>query len=544
MNAFFNPPAPVNEPVLAYAPNSPERAAVQAQLKAYKSVQTRVGSVINGVEIHTENAHPIRPPHELAHILGTYSYVGEAEIDAAIAAALSAKAAWSGLPWQDRAAIFLKAADLLCGKYRPLINASTMLGQSKNIYQAEIDAACELADFFRFNVHYLTQIYAEQPISAPGVWNRLEYRPLEGFVFAVSPFNFTSICANLAAAPALMGNTVVWKPSETQLYSAKVLMDLFKEAGLPNGVINMVIADAPTVGNKVLNHPDFAGLHFTGSTATFKRLWKQTAQNLDIYKSFPRLVGETGGKDFVLAHASANIPALVTALTRGAFEYQGQKCSAASRAYIPASIWEPVKKLLLEQVASLKMGTVEDFGNFVNAVIDERAFDKIKAYIDQAHKDAETGKCAILAGGGADKTEGYFIQPTIIQALVPDYVTMQEEIFAPVLSIYVYPDADFDHIAQLVDSTSPYALTGAIFATDRNILNQLTKQLEYSAGNFYINDKPTGAVVGQQPFGGGRLSGTNDKAGAPLNLLRWVSPRTIKENFVPPTDYPYPFLKS
>lgn len=539
-NAFFNTPKPVNEPVLSYLPNSAERNTLKAELAKMKATSTEVEMVINGQKVATNDRHEIRPPHELNHVLGHYHKGDASHVKLAIDAALNAHKDWANTPWEHRVAVFLKAADLLANKYRPLMNAATMLGQSKNVYQAEIDAACEMIDFFRFNSAYVQQIYAEQPISSPGIWNRMEQRPLEGFVFAVTPFNFTSICANLCVAPAMMGNTILWKPSETQAYSAKIVMDLLKEAGLPDGVINMVITDGPVAGNVALSHPDFAGLHFTGSTNTFQHLWKQIGNNISNYRSYPRIVGETGGKDFVIAHGSANPKAVAVALGRGAFEYQGQKCSAASRAYIASSIWEEVKEHLLADLANMKMGTVENFSNFINAVIDERAFDKIAAYIAQAKTDKDV---EIIAGGNYSKTEGYFIEPTVIVAKNPKYRTMVEEIFGPVLTIYVFEDKDWKDTLVLADQSSPYALTGAIFATDRHVITEAETALRYSAGNFYINDKPTGAVVGQQPFGGGRASGTNDKAGASFNLLRWSSPRAIKETFSPAMDYRYPFLQ-
>ena len=539
-NAFFNTPKPVNEPVLSYLPNSAERITLKAELAKMKSTSTEVEMIINGQKIATDNRQAIRPPHELHHVLGHYHKGDASHVKLAIDAALNAHKDWANTPWEHRVAVFLKAADLLTNKYRPLMNAATMLGQSKNVYQAEIDAACEMIDFFRFNSAYVQQIYGEQPISSPGIWNRMEHRALEGFIFAVTPFNFTSICANLCVAPAMMGNTVVWKPSETQAYSAKIVMDLLKEAGLPDGVINMVITDGPVAGDIAIGHPDFAGLHFTGSTNTFQHLWKQIGNNISNYRSYPRIVGETGGKDFVVAHGSANPKAVAVGLSRGAFEYQGQKCSAASRAYIAASIWEEVKEHLLADLASMTMGTVEDFSNFINAVIDERAFDKIAAYIAKAKEDKDA---QIIAGGNYSKEKGYFIEPTVIVTKNPKYRTMVEEIFGPVLTIYVFEDNAWEETLTLVDQSSPYALTGAIFATDRHVITKAEKALQYSAGNFYINDKPTGAVVGQQPFGGGRASGTNDKAGAPLNLLRWTSPRAIKETFSPPMDYRYPFLQ-
>lgn len=539
MNAFFNPPAPHNEPVLSYRPESAERKALQAQLAAYKSTQTEVFQRIAGKSLAGATQHDMRAPHEIAHKLGQYHKGTAADVGMAIISARLARRDWANTSWEHRAAVFLKAAELLSGKYRQRMNASTMLAQSKNAFQAEIDAACEMADFFRFNALFMQQIYQDQPISSAGVWNRMEHRALEGFVLAITPFNFTSICANLCAAPAMMGNTVVWKPAETQLYSAKIIMDLFEEAGLPAGVINMVIADGPVVGEVALKHPDFAGLHFTGSTGTFQHLWRTIGNNISGYNSYPRIVGETGGKDFVVAHGSADPKAVATALARGAFEYQGQKCSAASRAYIAKSIWKEVEKELLAQLADMRMGTVEDFGNFINAVIDERAFDKISGYIEAARADKNV---KIIAGGKCSKEAGYFIEPTVIVVKDPKFRTMCEEIFGPVLTIYVFDDKKWEETLELVDSTSPYALTGAVFATDRLVIAQAEAALRNAAGNFYINDKPTGAVVGQQPFGGARASGTNDKAGSLLNLLRWVSPRTIKETFCPPTNYRYPFL--
>lgn len=538
-NAFFKVPTPTNEPVKSYAPGSPEKAALKAQLAAYKATQVDVPMVIGGKEVHTDNKIAMHPPHERKHVLGHFSKGDASHVNAAIDAALAAKDAWENTSWEHRASIFLKAAELLAGPYRAKINAATMLAQSKNAFQAEIDAACELIDFFRYNVQYMTELYTEQPDSNPGMWNRLEHRPLEGFIFAITPFNFTSICANLCAAPAMMGNVVVWKPAETQIYSAKIIMDLFKDAGLPDGVINLVLADGPATGDVVFNHPEFAGLHFTGSTRVFQHLWKTIGNNLANYKSYPRIVGETGGKDYVIAHPTAKAAEVATALARGAFEYQGQKCSAASRAYIPQSMWPAVKEQLQADLATMKMGTVEDFTNFINAVISETAFDSITAYIAKAKADG----LEIVAGGNYDKSEGYFVEPTVIKADDPKYTTMCEEIFGPVLTIYVYEDDKFEETIDILDESSPYALTGALFATDRLVIESAAKKLRHTAGNFYINDKPTGAVVGQQPFGGGRASGTNDKAGSILNLLRWVSPRTIKETFVPPTDYRYPFLE-
>lgn len=538
-NAFFNVPKPVNEPVKAYAPGSPERLSLQKTLKDLKSKTIDVPMIIGGKEVYTKNKVEMHPPHERNHLLGTFNKGTAEHVQQAIDAALAAKPKWEALPWEDKAAIFLKAADLLTGPYRDLLNGSTMLAQSKNVMQAEIDAACELIDFFKFNVQYMTDLYKEQPESNPGMWNRLEYRPLEGFVFAVTPFNFTSICANLCAAPAMMGNTIVWKPSETQAYSAHFIMKLFKEAGLPDGVINLVMTDGPVAGDVCFSHPDFAGIHFTGSTGTFQFMWKTIGNNIANYKTYPRIVGETGGKDFVVAHPSSIPSQVSTALSRGAFEYQGQKCSAASRAYIPSNIWDEVKEGLVNDVKSFKMGKVDDFGNFINAVIDERSFDKLAKYIDQANADKNAD---VIVGGSYDKSEGFFIEPTVIVTSDPKYTTMCEELFGPVLTIFVYEPEDWIKTLNLVNTTSPYALTGAIFSQDRYALDEANQILKHAAGNFYINDKPTGAVVGQQPFGGARASGTNDKAGSKHNLLRWVSMRTIKETFVPASDYKYPFL--
>ena len=540
LKGFFNVPKPVNEPVKSYAPGSPERIELQQTLKEFRSHLVDVPMYIGSEEVRTGNKKSMSPPHDHKHLLGFFHEGDASHVEQAINAAIGAKEAWESMEWEQRAAIFLKAADLLAGPYRAKINAATMLGQSKNAYQAEIDAACEFIDFLRFNVQYMSEIYAQQPpVSGAGVWNRLEQRPLEGFVFALTPFNFTAIAGNLPTAPAMMGNTVVWKPAYAQIYSANVLMQVFKEAGVPDGVINLVYVDGPTAGSIIFHHPDFAGIHFTGSTGVFQHIWKTIGENIFKYKSYPRIVGETGGKDFVLAHKSAHAKAVAVGLSRGAFEYQGQKCSAASRAYIPANIWPDVKKYLLEDLASMKMGPSEDFTNFINAVIDEKSFDKISKYIDNA-KNAEGVE--IIAGGHHDKSKGYFIQPTVIVTKDPMYTTMCEEIFGPVLTIYVYHEEHFEEALELVDQTSPYALTGAIFSQDRYAIELATKKLRNAAGNFYINDKPTGAVVGQQPFGGARASGTNDKAGSMINLLRWVSPRTIKETFVSPVDYRYPFL--
>lgn len=538
-NAFYEVPLAVNEPVLSYAPGSPERAELKAMLKTLKSQTLEIPMIINGKEVRSGNLHEIHPPHETAHTLGHYHRGDSSHVQMAVDAALAAKKDWEDMPWQDRAAIFLKAAELLAGPYRAKMNAATMLGQSKNAYQAEIDSVCEFVDFLKFNVQYMTDIYTDQPESAAGMWNRLEYRPLEGFVFALSPFNFTSIAGNLSSAPAMLGNTIVWKPAETQIYSATVIMEIFRDAGLPDGVINLVFVDGPTVGDVVFNHKDFAGLHFTGSTGVFQRLWKTIGNNIANYSSYPRIVGETGGKDFVIAHSSANAMEVAVGLARGAFEFQGQKCSAASRAYIPASLWPTIQEKLVKDVNSFKMGSPEDFGNFINAVIDEKAFDKISNYIATAKNDPDV---EVICGGNYSKEKGYFIEPTIIVAKDPKYTTMCEEIFGPVLSIFVYEDDQYEATLELLDGTSPYALTGAVFAIDRAAINLAYEKLRYAAGNFYINDKPTGAVVGQQPFGGARGSGTNDKAGSILNMYRWVSPRTIKETFTPARDYHYPFL--
>ncbi len=539
MNGFFKIPAAKNEPVYDYAPQTIHRKKLKEQLAQFRSEVHNIPMYIGGEEVRTGIVQPIFPPHDIQHKIGEY-HIGTAEhAEKAIAAALAAKPAWEAMPWEQRAAIFLKAADLFSTKYRYHINAATMLAQSKNAYQAEIDAACELIDFLRFNVQYMSEIYSEQPgENSPGIWNRLEYRALEGFVFAVTPSNFTAIAGNLPTSAALMGNVVVWKPANTQIYSANMLMRVFKEAGLPDGVINLVYVDGPSIGDVVFNHPEFAGLHFTGSTGVFRHMWKTIGNNIAKYKSYPRIVGETGGKDFILAHNSADKDALVAAIIRGAFEFQGQKCSAASRAYIPQSIWPYVKERLVAEMKTIKVGPTEDFGNFVNAVIDEKAFDKITGYITQAKADG----MEIIFGGNSDKSKGYFIDPTIILANSPTYTTMCEEIFGPVLTIFVYEDAEWTNMFNVVDSTSEYALTGAVLAQDRQAIADATWALRHSAGNFYINDKPTGAVVGQQPFGGGRGSGTNDKAGAKVNLLRWTSQRTIKETFNPPTDYRYPFL--
>ena len=540
MSGFFKVPKPINEPVKTYVPGSPERIELQRTLQELKSQQVDIPMYIGGEEVRTNNTKPLTPPHQHQHVLGYFHEGDASHVQQAIEAALAACEAWANMPWQSRAAIFLKAADLLAGPFRARMNAATMLGQSKNVYQAEIDSACELIDFLRFNAAFMTEIYAQQPESSPGVWNRLEHRPLEGFIFALSPFNFTAIAGNLSAAPALMGNVIVWKPAYTQIYSAQVIMELFKAAGLPDGVINLIYVDGPVAGEIIFRHPDFAGIHFTGSTGVFQQIWKSIGENIQRYKGYPRIVGETGGKDFIVAHPSADAKSVAVGISRGAFEYQGQKCSAASRAYIPANIWEDVKRYVVEDVESFRMGSTEDFGNFINAVIDERSFDKLAKYIDAAKNDPEV---EVIAGGNYDKSEGYFIQPTIIKVNDPRYVTMCEELFGPVFTVYVYEENQFEEILDIVNTTSPYGLTGAIFAQDRYAIDLATKKLLHAAGNFYINDKPTGAVVGQQPFGGSRASGTNDKAGSMFNLIRWTSTRTIKETFVPPVDYRYPFLQ-
>ncbi len=538
-NAFFEVPIAENEPILSYAPGSPEKIELKAMLSRLKASEIDIPMTIGGKKVYTDEKVSIHPPHEIKHTLGHYSHGSTKHVDQAIEAAMAAKQGWQEMAWQDRAAIFLKAADLLAGPYRAKMNAATMLCQSKNAYQAEIDAVCELVDFLRFNVQYMTEIYSQQPESSPGVWNRLEHRPLEGFVFAITPFNFTSIAGNLTSAPAMLGNTCVWKPAGSQIYSAAVIMEIFEAAGLPPGVINLIFVDGPVAGDVIFAHPDFAGLHYTGSTKVFQIMWQIIGKNIKNFKTYPRIVGETGGKDFVVAHPSSDPDAVAVALARGAFEFQGQKCSAASRAYIAESIWKDVKEKLVKDVKSFKSGSPEDFTNFINAVIDEPAFDKISNYIANAQKDPTV---EILVGGSYNKSEGYFIDPTVIVVKDPKYVTMCEEIFGPVLTIYVYADDQYEEVLHLVDETSPYALTGAVFSKDRAAINLANDILRNAAGNYYINDKPTGAVVGQQPFGGARASGTNDKAGSILNLFRWISPRTMKENLNPPTDYRYPFL--
>ncbi|MFM1887865.1 MAG: hypothetical protein RL501_152 [Bacteroidota bacterium] len=539
-NAYFNIPTPINEPVLNYAPGSPERAAVAAQYKKYFEGHADIPMYIGGAEVRTEHTRNITPPHDHQHVVGHYHLADEAIVEQAISNALASRKAWADTPWEHRAAVFLKAADLLAGPYRAKINASTMIAQSKTVHQAEIDAACEFIDFLRFNAYFMTQIYRDQPVSSPGIWNRVEYRPLEGFVYAITPFNFTAIAGNLPASAALMGNVVLWKPSDHQIFSAQVINEVFRKAGLPEGVINVVYGDAAMVTKKVLEHPDFAGLHFTGSTQVFKSLWKQIGNNIEKYKTYPRIVGETGGKDFILAHPTAPPKQVATAIVRGAFELQGQKCSAASRVYLPESTSEEILDLVKQDLASIKApGSPEDMGCFVTAVIHEGAFDKLAAVIDSAKNDPEI---EVVAGGGYDKSKGYFIQPTVLVTKNPKHTHMESEYFGPIVTVYIYPDHQWEDTLTLVDQTSQYALTGAVLAEDRYALVQATKALENCAGNFYINDKPTGAVVGQQPFGGARGSGTNDKAGSAQNLLRWVSPRLIKETLIAPEDYRYPFL--
>lgn len=537
---FFKVPVAENEEIVNYAPGTIERTRLKQAIQEAWSSEIDIPMIIDGKEVRSGNKIAVRPPHNHKHILGFFHRGDASHVQMAIKAALAAKENWASLPWENRASVFLKAASLLAGKYRSRINAATMVAQSKNPFQAEIDSACELIDFYRFNVEFLTEIYKQQPQSAPLTWNRLEHRPLEGFVFALTPFNFTSIAGNLPTAPALMGNTVVWKPSNTQIYSARVIMEVLMEAGLPDGVINLVFVSGPVAGKEIFSHRDFAGIHYTGSTEVFQNIWKTIGENIHKYKSYPRIVGETGGKDFVIAHKSANVEQLATALVRGAFEYQGQKCSAVSRAYIPESIWPELKEKMGVFLSEIKMGPPEDFRNFFNAVIDEASFDKLSSVIDKAEKDKEA---EIIFGGGYDKSVGYFIEPTVILTTDPHYATMEEELFGPVLSLYVYPDEKYEETLEILDNTSIYALTGAIFSKDRYAIEIATRKLQNAAGNFYINDKPTGAVVGQQPFGGARGSGTNDKAGSVINLLRWVQPRTIKENFRPPVDYKYMFMQ-
>ena len=537
---FYQVPTPVNEPIYSYAPGSTEREALQTTLKALKSQQVEVPLYIGSEQIKTDVKKPLTCPHNHWHVLGHYYEGDAAHVQQAIDSALGAKPAWENVPWEQRASIFLKAADLIAGPYRYQMNTATMLGQSKTCHQSEIDAVCEIVDFLRFNVRYMAEIYAQQPpVSPSGVWNRVEHRPLEGFLLAITPFNFTAIAGNLPTSAAMMGNVVIWKPAETQIYSAHLLMQVFREAGVPDGVINLINVDGPTVGEVVFNHPDFAGLHFTGSTKVFQELWKTIGNNIARYRSYPRIVGETGGKDFIIAHKSADAKALATAIVRGSFEFQGQKCSAASRVYVPNNLWEEVKGYVLEDIRHIRIGDVEDFSNFMSAVISETAFDRIAKYIDEARANELV---EVIAGGEYDKSTGYFIQPTVLLTQDPKSTTMQEEIFGPVVTVYVYQAERYEETLELVDQTSPYALTGAVFSQDRYAIDLATRKLRHAAGNFYINDKPTGAVVGQQPFGGARGSGTNDKAGAQLNLLRWVSPRTIKETFAPPKDFRYPFM--
>lgn len=536
---FFHVPVAVNEPVKSYAPGTPEREEVLLTYKDLYNTKMDVPLYIGSEEIKTGDTETMHPPHDHQHDLGIYHKAKKKHVQQAIDTALEARTAWADLEWEQRAAVFLKAADLIAGKYRARINAATMIGQSKNIYQAEIDAACELCDFLRFNVEYMSQIYDEQPESSEGVWNRVEYRPLEGFVYAITPFNFTAIAGNLPSSAALMGNVAIWKPSDSQVFSAQIIMEIFKEAGLPDGVINMIMGDPEMITDVILASPDFAGIHYTGSTGVFKNIWQKIGNNIHNYKTYPRIVGETGGKDFIIAHPSSNPDQVATAISRGAFEFQGQKCSAASRVYLPESLWPRIKELVVEDVNSFKMGSPEDMTNFITSVIHEASFDKLASYIDQAKKDK---KAEIIVGGNYDKSKGYFIEPTVILTSDPHYTTMETELFGPVVTIYVYKDNDWEKTLKLVDETSPYGLTGAVFSGDRYELTKATKALQNAAGNFYLNDKPTGAVVGQQPFGGARASGTNDKAGSKLNLLRWVSPRLIKETYTAPTDYTYPFM--
>ncbi len=538
---FFVVPTPVNEPILSYAPGTKERELLQAAIAEARAKTVDIPMYIGGEEVRSGKTVRLHPPHDHQHVLGQYHQGEKKHVEQAIEAALKAKQAWANMPWEQRAAIFLKAAELIAGPYRYKLNAATMLGQSKNAFQAEIDSACEIIDFLRYNVAYMSEIYGQQVGSAKGIWNRIEQRPLEGFVFALTPFNFTAIAGNLPTSAAMMGNVVVWKPSNTQIYSANVLMEIFREAGVPDGVINLVYVSGPDAGDVIFSHPDFAGIHFTGSTSVFQGIWKTIGNNIHKYKSYPRIVGETGGKDFIVVHESADVEVASVAILRGAFEYQGQKCSAASRVYISAKVWPSIKERMLKDMATFKMGGTEDFSNFINAVIDEKSFDKLASYIDAAKKDSSV---EIIAGGNYDKSKGYFIEPTVIVAKDPKYVTMCEELFGPVLTVFVFDDSKFEETLELVDSTSIYALTGAIIAQDRYAITLATKKLENAAGNFYINDKCTGAVVGQQPFGGARGSGTNDKAGSMINLLRWVSPRTIKETFDPAKDYRYPFMAS
>ncbi len=538
---LFRPPPPVNEPIRSYAPGTPERESLTQRLEEMRSQRLEIPCVIGGQEVRTGNLREAVVPHDKNHVLADVHQGGPAEVEQAIRAAGEAWQDWSRMPWEDRVSIFLRAAELLSGPWRDTLNAATMLGQSKTAHQAEIDAACETIDFWRFNVSYLARIYEEQPISSPGVWNRIEYRPLEGFVLAVSPFNFTAIGANLTTSPALMGCTVVWKPASTSMVSAYWTMKLLEEAGLPPGVINLVYGPGATIGDAALASPDLAGVHFTGSTAVFQDIWRTVGGNIERYRNYPRIVGETGGKDFVVAHPSADVDALATAVMRGAFEYQGQKCSAASRLYAPANLWPQLRERLAEETATIKVGDVADFTNFMGAVIDSNAFATQRDAIEEARSHPETD---VVVGGGTDDSEGYFVEPTVIETRDPSFRLLRDELFGPVLTAYVYPENEFDETLELVDRTAPYALTGSIFSEDRAATIRAAEALRYTAGNFYVNDKPTGAVVGQQPFGGARASGTNDKAGSMWNLIRWVSPRTIKETFVPPKDYRYPFLQA
>ena len=540
MNGVFRVPQPTNEPIRAYAPGSPERRSLKAKLAEMRAREIEIPLVIGGEDVRTGKLGTCIVPHNHKHVLARYHKAGKAQVERAVTAAREARSSWSRMPWYDRAAIFLKAAHLLAGPFRDEANAATMLGQSKTVFQAEIDSACELIDFWRFNPYFMQKVYGDQPNSSPGVWNRVEYRALEGFVFAVTPFNFTSIGGNLPTSPAMMGNTVLWKPASTAVYSAYAIMRVLTAAGLPPGVINLVVGSGGEVGDPVLASPELAGIHFTGSTVVFQQMWKTVGANIESYRSYPRIVGETGGKDFVFAHASADVDALATALVRGSFEYQGQKCSAASRAYIPKSLWPRVKKALLAQIAEIKMGDVEDFTNFMGAIIDKNAFGVIKSYIEYAKRSSEA---EIIAGGECDDKVGYFIQPTVVLTTNPKFKLMREEIFGPILTVFVYPDRELDKALELCDTGSPYALTGSVFATDRHAILKVAERLQGAAGNFYINDKPTGAVVGQQPFGGARASGTNDKAGSMWNLIRWASPRAIKETLVPPTHFAYPFMR-
>ncbi|HEY8628331.1 MAG TPA: L-glutamate gamma-semialdehyde dehydrogenase [Gaiellaceae bacterium] len=540
-HAIFRPPPAENEPVRSYAPGSPEREELRVRLAELQAQQLELPLVIGGEEVRTGETFEAVMPHKKSHVLAMVHKGGAKEVERAIAAAGEAWQDWSRWPWEERAAVFLRAAELLAGPWRATLNAATMLGQSKTAHQAEIDAACEVIDFLRFNVEFMTRIYADQPNSSPGVWNRMEYRPLEGFVFAVSPFNFTAIAGNLTSSAALMGNTVLWKPASTAAYSAHFLMRLFEAAGLPPGVINLLYGSGAEIGDPALASPDLAGIHFTGSTPVFQGMWKTVGKNIESYRNYPRIVGETGGKDFIVAHKSADAAAVATAIVRGSFEYQGQKCSAASRVFAPSNLWPEIREQLVTQVGELRMGDVSDFGNFMGAVIDSGSFRTQKEAIEEAKKAAKT---EVLVGGGYDDSDGYFVEPTVIETSDPDFRTMKEELFGPVVTAYVYPEGKYSETLQLVDKGAPYGLTGAVFSKDRDAVDEAGEALRYTAGNFYVNDKPTGAVVGQQPFGGARASGTNDKAGSMWNLIRWVSPRTIKETFVPPTDYRYPFMAS